>query len=315
MANYTSDISFHPGGQFVAVVGRARSIEILRVSDGRLFKVLGDVSQPLTVQRRYTSGTSFGGYRTEYRPEEIPPERRGYSAVAFSADGRFVFAGALCEDQTRIYDLETGELAGSFHGCDTSIAVHPHRRLLAVVRTEDAGSTVRFIDLDNGCQNIKITYSDFYDKDSIELRAPRNALFILRVVFSPQGDALGLIGTFQVKPGETVGIAVFDFPSGRKRFGAKFRLPNGLPDWVLKMQKVPEGFAFSHDGERLLVPSSTGAVVELNAWTGRVVKRWQAHEGLITTMDMSQDGRFLATGGTDGMVRVWENQPINDLST
>ncbi|KAF8011934.1 hypothetical protein BT93_I0151 [Corymbia citriodora subsp. variegata] len=44
--------------------------------------------------------------------------------------------------------------------------------------------------------------------------------------------------------------------------------------------------------------------MELSAlYTGQEI---QAHDGIIWTMKFSPDGEFLATGGSDGMVRIWQ---------
>jgi WD40 repeat protein len=36
------------------------------------------------------------------------------------------------------------------------------------------------------------------------------------------------------------------------------------------------------------------------------MQEWKAHEGHIWAMSFSRDGRYLASGGQDGIVRVWE---------
>lgn len=40
----------------------------------------------------------------------------------------------------------------------------------------------------------------------------------------------------------------------------------------------------------------------------RVVQQWQAHTGVIWTVSFSDTGAFMATGGKDRIIRVWENK-------
>ena len=40
----------------------------------------------------------------------------------------------------------------------------------------------------------------------------------------------------------------------------------------------------------------------------RVVQQWQAHTGVIWTVSFSDTGAFMATGGKDQVIRVWENR-------
>jgi WD40 repeat protein len=38
--------------------------------------------------------------------------------------------------------------------------------------------------------------------------------------------------------------------------------------------------------------------------------RWQAHQNRIWAMELSPDGRFLATGSADRTLRTWELEPL-----
>jgi WD repeat-containing protein 44 len=40
----------------------------------------------------------------------------------------------------------------------------------------------------------------------------------------------------------------------------------------------------------------------------RVVQSWKAHTGVIWTVAFSDTGAFMATGGKDRVIRVWENK-------
>ena len=87
---------------------------------------------------------------------------------------------------------------------------------------------------------------------------------------------------------------------------------NGHDSWV-------RGFAF---------PPATDAVVS-SGYDGRLIwwtretsppretKRWQAHRGWIRCLAVSPDGRFLASGGNDLLVKVWstaDQKPVAQLT-
>lgn len=57
--------------------------------------------------------------------------------------------------------------------------------------------------------------------------------------------------------------------------------------------------------------ANAGAIVD--ASTGRVLRKWSGHHGVVSTAAISPDGKTLATGGWDKQLRVWstmDGQPI-----
>jgi hypothetical protein len=73
-----------------------------------------------------------------------------------------------------------------------------------------------------------------------------------------------------------------------------------VPWWTTKWS-----FAFGPDGRRLYGLSGTGRIIALDAMTGEAIGRWEAHAGLVTTLDVQHRTGTLVSGGLDGEVRVW----------
>lgn len=64
--------------------------------------------------------------------------------------------------------------------------------------------------------------------------------------------------------------------------------------------------AFSPDGKTLAVGTAYNEVVKLfSVQTGRVKRRLSGHSGDITGLSFSSDGKLLASGAQDGMVKLW----------
>jgi WD40 repeat protein len=70
-------------------------------------------------------------------------------------------------------------------------------------------------------------------------------------------------------------------------------------------QPFASNLAFSPDGKTLYC-SGEDAVVAWEAVTGKELRRFEGHRGLIFDMAVSPDGRLLATVGRDGSLRLWD---------
>jgi WD40 repeat protein len=102
---------------------------------------------------------------------------------------------------------------------------------------------------------------------------------------------------------------VHDFPSLSPRF--EFWDPDGEdlpPPWS---QECPEGapytesVVFSPDEASLLLPYFDGDLLEVSLATGKGVRAWKAHAGVVTSIDARHQDGVLVTGGRDGTIAVW----------
>ena len=64
-----------------------------------------------------------------------------------------------------------------------------------------------------------------------------------------------------------------------------------------------------------------GGVAIWQIESGRILEQFEAHNGWVEAMSVSPDGRYLATGGPDRMVKLWdlvdilkEASPLSDAS-
>jgi WD40 repeat protein/serine/threonine protein kinase len=73
--------------------------------------------------------------------------------------------------------------------------------------------------------------------------------------------------------------------------------------------------AFRPDGGRLLTTSADGTVCQWDPRTGQQVEPpYERHSGQVVTAVYSPDGRWIASGGADRTVRVWEATGRRDVA-
>ncbi len=76
-----------------------------------------------------------------------------------------------------------------------------------------------------------------------------------------------------------------------------------LPKWFLP--SAVTAMSISPDGTLLAVGLSDGQVQLLDSEDGSLLGSLPGHQYMVSALDFSMDGRFLATGGPDGIIKVW----------
>jgi hypothetical protein len=262
------DVDFHPDDERMALVGRGRPIQIHRLHDGSLIQSIGRGPDPTGGKR----GTP-------------PPFSRfsGYGCVAFSDLGTRVVAD--CSQfgylQGELYDLEQDKLVASFCYGHNHYAYLPDWDLLAAARNDQGGASIQFfqpIEAFTGSQEngdgppqVRIHAEediDGWDPGLLEVTGMR---------FNPDGDRLAISGgTFDD------GISLFDFPGGR----LLFRYVQEPRDFVNDPGfPIGPGPVFHPDGQRLLIPLPSGAIVEVDATSGEEIRRHPVFEAPCTAVD------------------------------
>lgn len=81
------------------------------------------------------------------------------------------------------------------------------------------------------------------------------------------------------------------------------------PDWqALRTWTTPEiitALEISPDGSMVAVGLADGNIRLLERKTGALLRELPAHAGALNALDFTPDGRYLASGGGDGVVIVW----------
>lgn len=72
-----------------------------------------------------------------------------------------------------------------------------------------------------------------------------------------------------------------------------------------EMKDTITSLAISQDGSLAAVGTSLGGVQLVDRKTGSLLRSLDGHKGQVTALEFSPDGRFLASGGTDGVVIIW----------
>jgi WD40 repeat protein len=71
---------------------------------------------------------------------------------------------------------------------------------------------------------------------------------------------------------------------------------------------------FSDEGRLLYYSTSEGHIVVVGVSSGTIQASWKGHEGGAWGLTLSPDGRTLASGGEDRMIRLWETATGRELA-
>lgn len=233
-------------------------------------------------------------------------------AVAYTDDGRWLAAGGV-DRVVRIWDATTGKLCHKLSGHSDlirSVRFSADGHLLAVACRDGA---VKIWDLVRGREGPTVHHD-----------GPASA-----VAFSPDGRLLASAGddrAVRVWHTETGAIAFNLWGHGAEVTGVAFS-PDGLHlassalDRTARVWELAEkrqilllahdnalwDVAYHPDGMRL-ISLCAGGVKIWDAIDSQRTQVWVGHTGAVECATYRPDGKWLATGGADEAVRLWDTE-------
>ena len=206
-------------------------------------------------------------------------------AATYSSDGSYILVGTGAgEDNAYLYNAETGQerYRWPHRGAVLAVAFSPDNTIIA---TGSSAHAVHLFDVANGQNTRRWNHQDD----------------VKTLAFSPNGKYLA-VGSAHFLEGI---VYLYDIASGEE-----------VQSW--RHQGLIEAIVFSADSQRIAVGTKRSAF-----WTkgwaymydivsGQMLNSWQ-HDDAVLSLDWSPNGTWLATGGADKVVRLFDSNTGQEI--
>lgn len=323
--DWVTTVDFSPDGHFLASCSYDSTVRLWDVTSGaerRRIKGQGMLyAVAFSPDGQMVAGGNYWGEITIWNAnsgrviEKLVGHSEAIWRVAFSPDGRFLASNSV-DGTARIWNLRSGKEVFSLQVSKIGqLSLSQDGRLMATVLPSNSNpwmqaGDISLRDLPTGREITRVRKG----KESIQT-----------VAFSPDGRYLAASGVlmksgwlyqvsrlirYRMKAPRQLTAPIFDatvtlweVPSGRRVWGVR----SGA-DAFYSLDFSPDGRLLAGTTNRHW-PGSSGitsaSVVILDSASGQEVLRLERGRERILPLAFSPDGTMLATGSSDGMVRLW----------
>jgi WD40 repeat protein len=195
---------------------------------------------------------------------------KGIFVIVFSPDGRLLASGAR-DKSIKLWNVRTGQLVRTLEGhtdAVTSLAFTPNGKWLFTASAED-DKTIKLWEVGSG----KLLRTQTGHEE-----------WVTALAISPDGATL-------VSGGRDKNIILWDVKTGAKQS-------------TLKQSGMIFELEFSHDGKTLVQVGDGLQIYDTRTWT--MMGALEGHDGQISDVKFSPNGKLLVTASYDNTVNIWE---------
>jgi WD40 repeat protein len=244
--------------------------------------------------------------------------------VAFSPDGK-ALASSIRDGTVRLWEVATGKNSATFEapeygGLSLCVAFSPDGKTVAV-----GGGPVKQRDGPGATGEIQLWDLAAGKKTATLQGHPGDGCFsnmfarAFSVAFSPDGKVLVSGGARTIELWEVAtgkNLATFQYATGAVVWRAELSPDGKTVAWVggpqddWRAELSPDGKAVVWVGgpqdDPAACPPPKCPIRLLDVTTGKTTAILKAHAGGVLSVVYSPDGRTLASGGADSMIRLWD---------
>lgn len=263
--NWITHIAFSPGGNTLAGFTSYKDVQVVQLWD-------------------VTTGQQIGMLKTGRKDNDWNVIQQ----IAFSPDGALL-ASAARED-TKLYKVKPGSLLRTFESTG-SVSFNANGSILAGISSGGRGS------FDNGAI---VLWNALAGQE--EARLVGRSMDIFKVAFNPSGTKVASIGRDYVGPPTTIRLITIWDALTSKEF-QELRTTYDIADIAWH----PEGRLLASAGgpNPGAGGDETGWITVWDAQTGRALQTLAAHAKAVDSIAFSPDGKLLASGSSDGSIKLW----------